>query len=67
MVGEWMRSNVIDLKSIDRRMCVLRIRGKFKKYRYFFAHAPVEEDCERERYQIYECIKESINSAPCKI
>jgi hypothetical protein len=45
---------ITDFKPIDRRMCVLRIRGKFKNYSYICAHAAKEEKSERKTYQFYE-------------
>lgn len=45
---------IIDFKAIDRRMCVLKIRGKFKNYSYICARAPREEKRERKKYQFYE-------------
>jgi hypothetical protein len=39
---------IIDFKPIDSRMCVLKIRGKFKNYSYICAHAPTEEKSERK-------------------
>jgi len=45
---------IIDFKPTDRRMCVLKIRGKFKNYGYICAHAPRGEKRERKKYQFYE-------------
>ena len=44
---------IIEFKPINRRMCVLRIRGKFENYSYICAHAPTEEKSERKKYQFY--------------
>jgi len=38
---------IIDFKSIDRRMCVFRIRRKFKNYSYIYAHVAKVEKSER--------------------
>ena len=45
---------IIDFKPIDRRMRVLKIRGKFKNYSYICSHAPREKKHERKKYQFYE-------------
>jgi hypothetical protein len=47
IVSKCIRSSVIDFKPMDRRMCVLRMRGKFKNYILICAHAPMEEKSER--------------------
>ena len=54
IVSKHIRSRVIDFKPIARRMCVLRIIGKFKNCRFISAHAPTEEKSEREKDQFYE-------------
>jgi len=54
IVSKHIRSRVIDFKPIDRRMCMLKIIGKFKNCRFIFAHAPTEEKSEREKDQFYE-------------
>jgi len=53
-VRKHIRSKVIDFKPIDRRMFVLRIRGKFKNYSFICVHAPTEWKSECEHDQFYE-------------
>ena len=56
---------IIDFKQpIDSRMCVLRIRGKFKNYSYICAHAPTEEKSERKKYQFYEQLDRTYKRCP---
>jgi hypothetical protein len=43
-----------DFKPIDKRIGLFRIRGKFKNYRFIFAHAPTDEKSERENHLLYE-------------
>ena len=45
-VSNCTRSRVIDFKPIDRRMCVVGMRGKFKNYIFICAHAPMKEKSE---------------------
>jgi len=54
IVSKCSRSRAIDFKTIDRRICVLRMRGKFKNCIFICAHAPMEERSERENNQFDE-------------
>jgi len=54
IVSKHIISRVIDFKPIDRRMCMLRIIGKFKNCRFICACAPTEEKSEREKDKFYE-------------
>jgi len=54
IVSKYIRSKLFDFKPINRRMHVLRIRGKFKNYSLICAHAPIGEKSERENDRFYE-------------
>jgi hypothetical protein len=64
IVSKHIRSRVIDFKPIDRRMCMLRIIGKFKNCRFICAHAPTEEKIEREKDQFYEWLERIYRQCP---
>jgi hypothetical protein len=51
IVSKCIRSRVTDFKPINKRMCVLRMRGKFKNYSFICARYAVEEKSERENNQ----------------
>jgi hypothetical protein len=64
IVSKCIRSRVTDFKPLDRRMCVLRMRGKFKNYIFICAHAPMEEKSERENDQFYERLERTYKISP---
>jgi endonuclease/exonuclease/phosphatase family metal-dependent hydrolase len=64
IVSKPIRSRVIDFKPVDKRMCVLRTRGKFKNYSFICAHAPTEEKNEREKDQFYERLERTYEQCP---
>ena len=43
-----------DFKPIDRRICLFRIRGKFKNYGFICTHVPTVEKSERQKHQLCE-------------
>jgi hypothetical protein len=64
IVSKCIRSRAIDLKPSDRRMHVLRMRGKFKNWIFICAHAPVEKRSERENDQLYEQLERMYKICP---
>jgi exonuclease III len=54
IVSKWLRTQVIDFKSIDMKIYVLRIKGRFQNYSIISMHAPMEEKSEMEKDQFYE-------------
>jgi hypothetical protein len=64
VVSKRIRSRVIGFKPVDKRICVLRIRGKFKNYSFICAHAPTEEKSEREKDKFYERLERTYKQCP---
>jgi exonuclease III len=64
IVSKRIRSRVIYFKPVDKRICVLRIRGKFKNFSFICSHAPTEEKSEREKGQCYERLERTYKQCP---
>jgi hypothetical protein len=64
IVSKHIRSSVIDFKPVHKRMCVLRIRGKFKNNSFVCANAPTEEKSEIQKDQFYERLERTYKQCP---
>jgi hypothetical protein len=65
-----VKRNVLDLKAVDERMCVLRIKTKFQNLSFVKVHAATEgkEELEKEAfYQKEEEVYNSCHSSDIKI
>ena len=59
-----MERNVLDFKAIDERICVLRIKTKFKNMSLINVHAPTEEKEKSERETFYQKVEETYDVPP---
>jgi hypothetical protein len=59
-----MKRNVLDIKAVDERICVLRIKTKFHNLSFINVHAPTEEKEEIEKEAFYQQVEEVYDSCP---
>jgi len=59
-----MKRNVLDFKTVDERMCLLRIKTRFQNISLINVHAPAEEKEELEKGAFYEKVEEIYDSCP---
>jgi hypothetical protein len=64
IVSKCSRSRAIDFTPVYRRICVLRMKGKFKNCIFICAHAPMEERSERENNQFDEQLERMYKICP---
>ena len=50
------KSLVLDFKKLDERICVLRIKGRFKNYSLINAHAPINDSENEVKDDFYELL-----------
>ena len=53
IVNRQIRSRVSDFKPVDKRLCVLRIKGRFQNYSFICAHASKEDKSDIDKEQFY--------------
>ena len=59
VVVRTMKRNVIDFKTVDKRLCILKIKTKFHNCSCINAHAPTEEMVEMEEVTCHQKMKEA--------
>ncbi|XP_073979057.1 uncharacterized protein [Rhodnius prolixus] len=64
VIGRKLRQQVIDFKAVNPRVCVLRIRGKFKNYSIISAHAPTEVAADEDKEAFYDLLERTFDQCP---
>lgn len=62
LVNKTWSDKVVDFKPISDRLCLLRLRGKYRKISIINVHAPTEEKSIEEKDMFYEEIAKTIDS-----
>ena len=64
IVNKKMKYEVMDFKSINHRICTLRIRGRFNNISLVSAHAPTEEKSEDIKDRFYGELEKVVSKYP---
>ena len=54
----------MDFQAINKRLCVLRLRGKYRNYSIINAHSPTEEKDSAEKDTFYDALERAQESCP---
>ena len=63
VVNGKLKSAIIDFKPINKRMCSLRLKGKWFNLTLFSTHAPTEEANEDDKEEFYEILEQQYRTA----
>ena len=55
---------VLDFRKVNERLCVLRIKGRFKNYSLVNVHAPHNESSETDKDDYYELLAKTYDDLP---
>src|SRR5687768_10221639 len=55
---------VLDFRKVNERLCVLRIKGRFKNYSLVNVHAPHNESSETDNDDYYELLAKTYDDLP---
>jgi len=54
----------MDFKAISKRICTLRLKGKFYNYTIINVHAPTEVFTEEEKESFYDLLQKTYEECP---
>lgn len=63
-VSKKMADSVIYFEAVNERMCIIRIKGRFKNISMITFYAPTEDAAEEEKDKFYEMLEQRINELP---
>ena len=64
LVARRLENQILNFRAIDERMCVLRIKGRFKNYSLINVHAPHNESPESNKDEYYETLTQTYDELP---
>ena len=64
LVAQVWNKMVLNFIPIDERLCVLRIKGRFKNYSLINAHAPTNESSDDAKEEFYEKLSKAYDDCP---
>lgn len=64
VTGRKLIQKVLDWKPISPRLCVIRIKGKFRNISIINVHAPTEEKDEDEKDTFYDTLEGAYDNCP---
>jgi exonuclease III len=64
MIRKEIKKNILSFEPYNKRLCKLRIKGKFNNLSIVSVHAPTEEKDEEEKEKFYEDLQKVHNETP---
>lgn len=64
LVADKYRPLVLNFRAVDERLCVLRIKGRFKNFSLINVHAPHNERPETDKDEYYEALTNAYDRCP---
>lgn len=64
VVDRTSKHQIIDWRPVNQRICVIRIKSKFRNISLINAHAPTEEKDENEKDIFYDALERVLDNCP---